>query len=47
MGYANSLTGYANPDAVTHIANGLSSYNDFAIAEMSRIALARVSRWIT
>src|SRR5580704_11888677 len=25
MGYANSLLGYANPDAVTQIANGLST----------------------
>ena len=25
MGYANSLMGYANPDAVTQIANGLST----------------------
>src|SRR5215813_15231465 len=25
MGYANSLTGYANPDAVTQIANGVST----------------------
>ncbi len=25
MGYANSAIGYANPDAVTQIANGLST----------------------
>ena len=25
MGYANSPMGYANPDAVTQIANGLST----------------------
>ena len=25
MGYANSPLGYANPDAVTQIANGLST----------------------
>jgi uncharacterized protein RhaS with RHS repeats len=25
MGYPNSPTGYANPDAVTQIANGLST----------------------